>query len=153
MKRLILVVVIVATLILTASCTVVELKAPTPTVTITIISTPTPTPTPTPTVTITITATPTPNISIERQTELHDIQTAVMAMLADSITGQIVPVTDTHNMSAIKTTDTATIPAPLVLTAYLTMSIINPDGTLKNYVYLRCGYSVTADGTVTQIQD
>jgi prepilin-type N-terminal cleavage/methylation domain-containing protein len=87
-----------------------------------------------------------------KETELHNIQTAVMAMLADSITGLIVPVTDVHDMSLVKTTDTATTPAPLVLTAYLT-GLASDGKTLNSYAKNKCGYTVAADGTVTQVQD
>lgn len=77
------------------------------------------------------------------ETELHNVQTAVMAMLAESNTGALVPVPapGTNNMGSIVTTDT---PA-LVLSDYLTG--LNPDDdTVKSI----CEYSVTADGTVTQ---
>jgi type IV pilus assembly protein PilA len=87
-----------------------------------------------------------------KETELHNIQTAVMAMLADSVTGLIdvsVPadVTDVHDMDTVQTTDTA----PLTLTAYMTG--LNADGTLKSYAKNKCGYTFNATGTVTQVQD
>lgn len=91
-----------------------------------------------------------------KETELHNVQTAVMAMLADSITGLIdvsVPanVTNVHDFSNVKTTDTATTPAPLVLTDYITG--LNSDGTLKTWDKNQCGYTFTATGTVTQVQN
>jgi prepilin-type N-terminal cleavage/methylation domain-containing protein len=86
-----------------------------------------------------------------KQTELHDIQTAVMAMLADSITGEMAAATDVHDMDLIFTTDTLTTPAPLVLHAYLTGCAA--DGVLNSYAKNKCGYSVTITGEVTQVQD
>jgi prepilin-type N-terminal cleavage/methylation domain-containing protein len=91
-----------------------------------------------------------------KETELHNIQTAVMAMLADSITGLIdvsVPanVTNVSDMDTVVTTDTATTPAPLVLTAYMTG--LNANGTLKSYAKNLCGYTFSATGTVTQVQN
>ncbi len=75
------------------------------------------------------------------ETELHNIQTAVMAMLADSTTGVLTPVTTaTADMDTVVTTDTTA----LLLSAY--MSGLNSDGTVKS----GCTYTVTADGTVTQ---
>jgi prepilin-type N-terminal cleavage/methylation domain-containing protein len=85
-----------------------------------------------------------------KETELHNIQTAVMAMLADSITGKLVAVTTaTYDMDDVKTTDTATTPAPLVLSAYVTG--LNSDGTLKTFTKNRCAYTFADDGTVTQV--
>ncbi len=86
-----------------------------------------------------------------KETELHNVQTAVMAMLADSITGTIVPATNVSDMDSIVTTDTATTPAPLVLSAYLTG--LDANGVLKSYTKNRCGYTVSATGTVTQVQN
>lgn len=74
-------------------------------------------------------------------TELHDIQTAGTAMLADSTTGQLsVGSIDflTNNMNNITTTDGK------VLTSYLTG--LNEDGTTKT----KCQYKFSADGTATQ---
>jgi type IV pilus assembly protein PilA len=86
-----------------------------------------------------------------KETELHNVQTAVMAMLADSITGQLVPVTTaTYDMDTVVTTDNATSPAPLVLSDYLTG--LNTDGTLKSYDKNKCAYTFTANGTVLQVQ-
>jgi type IV pilus assembly protein PilA len=75
------------------------------------------------------------------ETELHNIQTAVMAMLADSSTGALTPVTTpTADMDTVQTTDTT----PLVLSDY--MAGLNADGTVKT----GATYTFTADGTVTQ---
>jgi prepilin-type N-terminal cleavage/methylation domain-containing protein len=87
-----------------------------------------------------------------KETELHNVQTAVMAMLADSITGLIDTtvsgdVTDTHDMSKVTTTDTT----PLKLSDYMTG--LNTDGTLKSYAKNKCGYTFDQYGTVTQVQD
>ncbi len=75
-------------------------------------------------------------------TELHNIQTSVTAMLADSTTGALagtLPIT-TQDMDAVSTTDT---PA-LVLSSYVTG--LNTDGTVKT----KCTYTFYATGTVTQ---
>ncbi len=85
------------------------------------------------------------------QTELHNIQTSVMAMMADSTTGALDPTslavnvvpasaTATADMDDIYTTDTT----PLLLSAYLTG--INSDGTVKS----GCTYQIGIDGTVLQ---
>jgi len=75
------------------------------------------------------------------ETELHNIQTAVMAMLADSTTGALTPVTTpTDDMDTVQTTDTT----PLVLSDYLTG--LDSDGKVKS----GCTYAFAADGTVTQ---
>jgi len=75
------------------------------------------------------------------ETELHNIQTAVLAMLVDSQTSALTPVgTATADMDDVQTTDTT----PLVLSAYMTG--LNADGTVKS----GCTYTFTADGTVAQ---
>lgn len=75
------------------------------------------------------------------ETELHNIQTAVMAMLADSTTGTLTPVTTaTADMDTVATTDTT----PLLLSAY--MSGLDADGLVRS----NCTYTFTATGTVTQ---
>ncbi len=74
-------------------------------------------------------------------TELHDIQTAVTAMLSESTTKALTPVAvATGDMDGLTPTDTT----PLVLSAYLTG--LNTDGTVKSGKT----YTFTADGTVTQ---
>jgi type IV pilus assembly protein PilA len=81
------------------------------------------------------------------ETELHNIQTAVMAMLADSSTGALdaayggeTPITD---MSTVKSTDSST--GDLQLSDYLT-------GLSGTSVTSGCSYSFTTDGAVTQTQ-
>ena len=85
------------------------------------------------------------------ETELHNIQTSVMALMADSTTGALDPTplavnvdptaaTPTADMNDCYTTDT---PA-LVLKDYLTG--INTDGTVKS----SCTYQFGTDGTVLQ---
>lgn len=74
--------------------------------------------------------------------ELHNIESAVTYMLADSVTSALVPVTTpTNDMDNVQTTDTT----PLVLSSYL--STLESDGTLSS----GCTYTFTADGTITQI--
>ncbi len=74
------------------------------------------------------------------ETELHNIQTSAMAMLVDSTTGALTPVTvATGDMITVLTTDTT----PLVLSSYLT-------GLNGTSVKSGCTYTFTADGTVTQ---
>ena len=75
------------------------------------------------------------------EAELHNVQTAVMAMLADSSTAQLTPVTvATDDMDTVQTTDTT----PLALSSY--MAGLDADGKVKS----GCTYTFTADGTVTQ---
>jgi len=74
-------------------------------------------------------------------TELHNVQTATMAMLADSTTAALTPVTTaTDDMDDVETTDS---PA-LTLSDYLTG--LDADGKLTS----GCSYTFTADGTVAQ---
>jgi type IV pilus assembly protein PilA len=73
--------------------------------------------------------------------ELHNIETATMAMIMDSTSGNItggigVPTQDMDDI----TTDGGS----LVLSDYITG--LNADGTVKT----GCTYAFTADGTVTQ---
>lgn len=75
-----------------------------------------------------------------QESELHNIQTAVIAMLCDSTTGTVEPVGPTDDMSEVCTSDTP----PLVLADYLT----GLDGGSLN---TGCNYTFAADGTVTQI--
>jgi prepilin-type N-terminal cleavage/methylation domain-containing protein len=84
-----------------------------------------------------------------RAAELHNIQTAVIAMLADSTLALIdvdgtPPVTDTAAVGAWKTNDAT----PKVLSNYLTGLEGNNAKVAADQSY---GYSVTADGTVTMI--
>lgn len=74
-------------------------------------------------------------------TELHNIQTGVMSMMAESTTGALTAVaTPTTDMDTVQTTDTT----PLVLSAYLTG--LKADGTVKS----SATYTFTADGKVAQ---
>jgi len=75
-----------------------------------------------------------------REAELHNVQTAVMAMMIDSTTGVMAVATAETNMDEIVTTDAT----PLKLSAYMTG--LNEDGTVKT----GAAYTVTIDGTVTQ---
>ena len=78
------------------------------------------------------------------ETELHNVETAVMAMLADSSTGELDADygTPTGDMSAIKSTKTTT--GDINLSMY--MAGLNSDGTVKS----GCTYTFDADGTVYQ---
>ncbi len=74
------------------------------------------------------------------EAELHNIQTAVMAMLADSTAGQLDSAQNDISDMDLVTADTGA----LVLSDYITG--LNSDGTVKS----GCTYSFTVDGTVTQ---
>ena len=75
------------------------------------------------------------------EVELHNIQTATMAMLADSTTGNMTAVgTPTADMSSVVTTDTTA----LILSDYMTGLDAN------NLVKTGCTYEFATDGTVTQ---
>jgi len=81
------------------------------------------------------------------ETELHNIQTAVMAMMADSSTGVIAgaPIAATADMSTVTALDTLPDPdVTLTLDDYLT-------GLTGSSVRSGCTYSFTAEGTVTQV--
>ncbi|MDD5189499.1 MAG: type II secretion system protein [Dehalococcoidales bacterium] len=73
------------------------------------------------------------------ETELHNIQTATMAMLADSTTAKLVPIAAEDDMALVVTTDTTA----LKLSDYLT-------GLNGTVVKSGKTYTFTADGTVTQ---
>ena len=82
-----------------------------------------------------------------KETELHNIQTAVMAMLADSVTGYIdvdgtPDVTGIIDMDNVQTTDAT----PWVLSAYMTGLDVTTNSTKVQGVV----YTFAADGTVTQ---
>jgi len=72
--------------------------------------------------------------------ELRSIEVAVGAMLLESGTGILDPVSDVTDMDTVVTTDTT----PLVLSSYLTH--LDPD----NEVMTDFTYDFAADGTVTQ---
>ncbi|GAG76781.1 unnamed protein product, partial [marine sediment metagenome] len=76
-------------------------------------------------------------------TELHNVQTSTMALMADSIAGELDAVG-----CGVPTTDMTTITADTgakVLSSYMTG--LNTDGTIKT---VGVTYSFTTDGTVTQ---
>lgn len=77
--------------------------------------------------------------AVSRETELHDVQTAVTEMLFDSAAGALESVGPTADMSLVCTRDTP----PLVLKDYLL-------GLEDSSVKLGCTYSFAADGTVLQ---
>ena len=79
------------------------------------------------------------------ETELHNIQTATMAMLADSSTGNLTAAAGVYDMDGVQTTDGT----PLILSDYLTG--LNSDGTIKTYPAPGITYDFATDGTVTQI--
>jgi hypothetical protein len=74
------------------------------------------------------------------ESELHNIQTAVVAMLCESVSGELMPVGPTADMARVRTGDTP----PLVLADYL-------QGLEGDFLRTDCTYNFTADGTVTQI--
>jgi len=77
------------------------------------------------------------------ETELHNITTAVMAMLADSASGQLdAAVAATADLSTVLATETAA--GDLNLSQY--MAGLNADGTVKS----GCTYAFSITGTVTQ---
>jgi len=74
--------------------------------------------------------------------ELHNVQTATMAMLADSDTALLTAVsTATDDMDDVQTTDS---PTTLKLSDYLTG--LDADGKLVS----GCSYTFTSDGTIEQ---
>lgn len=72
-------------------------------------------------------------------TELHNVQTSTMALLADSDAGVL-----DSAQTGISDMDLVTAATGLVLSAYLTG--LNDDGTVKS----GCTYTFAVDGTVTQ---
>ncbi len=74
------------------------------------------------------------------ETELHNIQTATMAMLADSTAGQLDSAQSGISDMDLVTSDNGT----LVLSSYLTG--LNADGTVKS----GCTYDFSIDGSVVQ---
>ena len=81
-------------------------------------------------------------------TELHNIQTPVMAMMVDSDSGELdAGVGPTNNMATVTATQTVGDP-PAAVTLILSDYLTGLDGTL---VKTGCTYSFTVDGTVTQI--
>ena len=78
-----------------------------------------------------------------RETELHNIQTATMALLVDSGTHELDPLFlgPTNDMDLIITSDTAS----LLLSAYMTG--LDSEGLTQ---VTGCTYTFTVDGGVTQ---
>ncbi len=78
------------------------------------------------------------------EVELHNIQTATMAMLADSTSGNLTGGTGaaTDDMDGITATDAS---GDIYLSSYMTG--LNADGTVKTGIT----YSFAADGTVSQV--
>ncbi len=74
------------------------------------------------------------------QTELHNIQTGVIAMLADSVAGELDSAQTDINDIDLVTSDNST----LKLSSYMTG--LKSDGTVRT----NCTYSFVVDGTVTQ---
>jgi len=74
------------------------------------------------------------------ETELHNIQTATMALLADSSAGVLDAVQTGISDMDLVTADTGA----LLLSGYMTG--LNADGTVKT----GCTYTFAVDGTVTQ---
>jgi prepilin-type N-terminal cleavage/methylation domain-containing protein len=81
-----------------------------------------------------------------KETELHNIQTAVMAMLADSVSGNLTGGTGvaTKNLSTITATKVSA--NDLILSDYVT-------GLQGTSVKTPCTYTFTVDGKVTQTDD
>jgi Tfp pilus assembly protein PilE len=75
-----------------------------------------------------------------RETELHNIQTAVIELLYDSTSKTLEPTGPTDDMHQVRTRDTP----PLFLSDYLL-------GLNGNSLKLGCRYIFDADGTVTQV--
>jgi type IV pilus assembly protein PilA len=77
------------------------------------------------------------------ETELHNVQTAVMAMLADSASGQLDAAigTATADMGTVKATKTST--GDLLLSSYMTG--LNGTSVKSSHTY-----TFAVDGTVTQ---
>ena len=76
-------------------------------------------------------------------TELHNVQTAVMALMVESASGELdADYVTTDDMSTIKATDL--VLGDLALSDYLTG--LDADNKVKS----GCTYAFTVDGTVTQ---
>ena len=90
-------------------------------------------------------------------TELHNIETSVMALLVDDADSELdaVPLAATTDMSTVTGTDLAG--NPLVLSSYITglaaddpLTAIVETADPPIYTKLGCRYFFTVDGTVTQ---
>jgi len=75
-----------------------------------------------------------------QESEFHNIQTAVVEMLYDSLSGDLEAVGPTADMSKVRTSDTP----PLFLTDYL-------HGLEADLLKSGCQYVFTIDGAVMQI--
>ena len=88
------------------------------------------------------------------ETELHDIQTSVMAMLVDSGSGKLdADVAATTNMATVVATSPGGTAGDLLLSNYLTGlgdDPLTPLVTETTCVKLSCTYAFLMDGTVTQ---
>ena len=73
------------------------------------------------------------------ETELHNVQTAVMALLADSVAGEL-----DADVAATKDMDTVTADTTKLLSSYITG--LNSDGEVTS----GCSYAFLKNGTVTQ---
>jgi prepilin-type N-terminal cleavage/methylation domain-containing protein len=83
-----------------------------------------------------------------RETELHNIQTAVMAMLADSTTGNLTTLgTPAGNVTDMSTVQT---PGPNSTTLELSDYLTGLNGTVVQSADQDVSYSFANDGTVTQ---
>jgi prepilin-type N-terminal cleavage/methylation domain-containing protein len=97
-----------------------------------------------------------------KETELHNIQTGVMAMLADAATGNLTDTGDLVTVTGITpqvvldmssvTATKAGVVTPLELSEYLTGLGDSPSTTaVETYAPKSgCGYTFTSDGTVMQ---
>ena len=83
-----------------------------------------------------------------KETELHNIQTATMAMMADSTSGNLTAGTGvaTKDLSTIHAENVNANPTTLVLSDYVT-------GLEGTTVKTPCTYTFSADGTVIQTDD
>jgi type IV pilus assembly protein PilA len=80
------------------------------------------------------------------ETELHNIQTGVMAMMADAASGSLIDhPSDTNDMGTVTADSDGDGVGDLFLSSYITG--LNSDNTTKQ---VGVTYSFAADGTVTQ---
>ena len=83
-------------------------------------------------------------------TELHNIQTGAMAMLADSSTGELDPLCAAVNDPPTGATATADMSSVTTLTDGLVLSDYMTGLDAANLVKTGCTYAFAIDGTVTQ---
>ena len=88
------------------------------------------------------------------ETELHDVQTSVMAMMTDAASGQLdADVAATPDMATVTATSPGGTAGDLLLSAYLTGLGDDPitTGTVETTCCKTgCAYAFLMDGTVTQ---